>query len=80
LSIHFDSLKTHFEHEEASPEVGEEEEDEVEEWKGFSREDLADGMVDMFEVDDPSDLDWLPQKLQTRRDKRKQEKIGKCSL
>ena len=46
---------------------------------GFQQEDLADAMVDMFEVDDLSDLDWLPQKLQTRRDKRKQEKIGKCS-
>src|SRR5882724_6908880 len=37
-------------------------------------------MVDMFEADDPSDLDWLPEKLKNKRDKRKKEKKGKYSL
>ena len=76
MLIHFDSLKTNFEQEEASQDAGEEEDGEVEEWEGFSREDLTAAMVDMFEADE---LDWLPQKLQTRRDKRKQGKKGKHS-
>jgi hypothetical protein len=73
LLIHFDSLKTNFEQEEASQGAEEEEDGEVEEWEGFGREDLADAMIGMFEADD---LDWLPQKFQTRRDKRKKGKYS----
>jgi hypothetical protein len=61
LLIHFDSLKTNFEQEEASQDAGEGEENkEVEEWDGFRSEDFADAVIGMFEADD---LDWLPQKL-----------------
>lgn len=73
--IHFDSLKTNLAHEEACPDEGEEEEDEeLEEWEGFGKEDLVEAMVGMFEVDDPSDLDWLPETLKNKRNKRKKEK------
>jgi len=79
--IHFDSLKTNLAHEEACPDNGEElEDEELEEWEGFGKEDLVEAMVDMFEADDPSDLDWLPEKLKNKRDKRKKEKKGKYSL
>jgi len=77
--IHFDSLKTNLAHEEACPDEGEEEEEELEEWEGFGKEDLAEAMVGMFEVDDPSDLDWLPERLKNKRNKRKKEKKGMYS-
>jgi hypothetical protein len=81
LLIHFDSLKTNLANEEAYPDDGEElEDEELEEWEGFSRGDLAEAMVDMFEADDSSDLDWLPEKLKNKREKRKKEKKGKHSL
>jgi len=81
LLIHFDSLKTNLANEEAYPDDGEElEDEELEEWEGFSRGDLAETMVDMFEADDSSDLDWLPEKLKNKREKRKKEKKGKYSL
>ena len=54
----------------------EEEDEEVEEWEGFSNKDLAEAMVGMFEVDDPRELDWLPERLKNKRDKRNNEKKG----
>jgi len=81
LLIHFDSLKTNLANEEAHPDDGEElEDEELEEWEGFSKGDLAEAMVDLFQADDPSDLDWLPEKLKNNREKRKKEKQGKYSL
>ena len=78
--IHFDSLKTNLAHEEAFPDEGEEEEnEELEEWEGFGKEDLAEAMVGMFEVDDPPELDWLPERLKNKRNKRKKEKKGMYS-
>ena len=51
------------------------ENEEMEEWEGFSREDLVDGMVSMFLVDDdPNYLDWMPQKLRTKAEKRCKKK------
>ena len=47
--IHFDSLKTNLANAEAYSDG--EEEVEVEEWEGFSKEDLAETMIDMFEVE-----------------------------
>ena len=47
---------------------------------GFWQEDLVEAMVDMFKADDPMDLDWLPEKLKNKGDKRKKEKKGKYSL
>ena len=85
LLIHFDSLKTNFAHAEACPDEGEDDDnEELEEWEGFGKEDLAEAMIGMLEVDDPSDLDWLPKRLKNKRNKRKQEKKGMdsqlCSL
>jgi len=77
--IHFDTLKINLAHEKACPDEGEEEEEELEEWEGFGKEDLAEAMVGMFEVDDPSDLDWLPERLKNKRNKRKKEKKGMYS-
>lgn len=51
--IHFDSLKTNLAHAETYPDVEEEEEsEELEEWQGFSNEDLTEAMVSLFEVDE----------------------------
>jgi len=74
--IHFDSLKTNLANAEAYSDSDGEEEVEVEEWEGFSEEDLAEAMIDMFEAEDPSDLDWLPERLKNKRDKRREEKKG----
>ena len=52
------------------------EDEELEEWEGFEKEDLAEAMIGMFEVDDPADLDWLPERLKNKRNKRKKEKKG----
>ena len=76
LLIHFDSLKTNLANEEAHPDDGEE----LEEWEGFSKGELAEAMVDLFQADDPSDLNWLPEKLKNKREKRKKDKQGKYSL
>ena len=78
ILIHFDSLKTNLANAEDYLEE-EEKDEEVEEWEGFGREDLAEAMVGMFEMDDPSDLDWLPEGLKNKRDKRKKEKKGMYS-
>ena len=46
---HFDSLKTNLQIEEENPDVLEElENEEMEEWEGFSQEDLVDGMINIF--------------------------------
>ena len=79
--IHFDSLKTNLANEEAYPDDAEElEDEELEEWEGFGRGDLAKAMVGMIEADETSDLDWLPEKLKNKREKRNKEKKGKYSL
>lgn len=81
LMIHFDSLKTNLANEEAYPDDAEElEDEELEEWEGFGRGDLAKAMVGMIEADETSDLDWLPEKLKNKREKRNKEKKGKYSL
>ena len=72
LLIHFDSLKTNLQYEDECPEDAEQlEDEELEEWDGFWSDDLADAMFEMLEADDPSDLDWLPEKRKTQREKRK---------
>jgi hypothetical protein len=77
LLIHFDSLKTNLAHAEACQDEGEDDDnEELEEWEGFGKEDLAEAMIGMLEFDDPSDLDWLPERLKNKRNKRKQEKKG----
>ena len=80
--IYFDSLKTDLQREEENgDELEELEDEEVEEWEGFGSEDLADGMVDMFLAnDDPNDLDWMPQKMQNKAEKRRKTKKGEHSL
>src|ERR1700733_7353817 len=62
ILIHFDYLKTNLANVEDYSEE-EEAEEEVEEWEGFGKEDLAEAMVDMFEMDNRTDLDWLPERL-----------------
>jgi len=81
LLIHFDSLKTNLQREEENADELEElEDEEVKEWEGFGSEDLADGMVDMFLADDdPNDLDWMPQRMQTKAEKRRKTKKGEHS-
>lgn len=67
LLIHFDSLKTNLAHVEACQDEGEDDDnEELEEWEGFGKEDLAEAMIGMLEVDDPSDLDWLPERNRFR--------------
>jgi len=74
LLIHFDSLKTNLAYEEEHPDYMEEGEDEeLVEWEGFGREDLAEVMVNMLD-DDPRDLDWLPTNLRAMRDEKTSKK------
>jgi len=87
LLIHFDSLKTNLAYEEEHPDYMElDEDEELVEWEGFGREDLAEVMVDMFDAnDDLGDLDWLPTNLRAMRDKKRRQKQegkpkGRCSL
>src|ERR1700691_5032331 len=76
LLIHFDSLKTNLAYEEEHPDYMElDEDEELVEWEGFGREDLAEVMVDMFDAnDDPGDLDWLPTNLRAMRNKKRRKK------
>ena len=70
LLIHFDSLKANYKREGEVMNVnGEAEDEEISVWEGFQQEDLADAMLDMFEEEDEKDLDWLPPKLEARRNK-----------
>ena len=67
LLIHFDSLKVNYEFEgETMDENDQDGDDEISEWEGFQREDLADAMLDMFDDDGEKDMDWLPPKLEAR--------------
>ena len=62
-------------YEEEHPDYMEEDEDEeLVVWEGFDREDLAEVMVDMFDDDDPGDLDWLPTNLKAMRNKKRRKK------
>ena len=80
LLIHFDSLKTNLQYEHECLDDAEQlEDEELEEWEGFSSEDLADAMFEMLEADDPSDLDWLPEKRKTQREKRIKSQKGEYS-
>ena len=64
-----------FAYEEAHPDYMEQDEDEeLVEWEEFGREDLAEVTVDMFDDDDPGDLDWLPTNLRAIRDKKRRKK------
>jgi hypothetical protein len=46
LLIHFDSLKTNLAHAEACQDEGEDDDnEELEEWEGFGKEDLAEAMI-----------------------------------
>ena len=75
LLIHFNSLKMNLAYEEEHPDYIEQNEDEeLVEWEEFDREDLAEVMVDMFDDDDPGDLDWLPTSLKAIRDKKRRKK------
>ena len=78
LLIHFDSLKANLAYEEEHPDYMElDEDEELVEWEGFGREDLAEVMVmvDMFDAnDDPGDLDWLPTNLRAMRNKKRRKK------
>ena len=77
MLIHFDSLKTNLAHVEACQDKGEDDDnEELEEWEGFGKEDLAEVIIGMLEVDDPSDLDRPPERLKNKINKRKQEKKG----
>ena len=70
LLIHSDSLKANYKREGEVMDVnGEAEDEEISVWEGFQQEDLADAMLDMFEEEDEKDLDWLPPKLEARRNK-----------
>lgn len=67
LLIHFDSLKVNYEFEgETMDENDQDGDDEISEWEGFQREDLADAMLDMFDGDGEKDTDWLPPKSEAR--------------
>src|ERR1700722_4996008 len=80
LLIHFDSLKTNLQYEDECLDDAEQlEDEELEEWEGFSSEDLANAMFEMLEADDPSDLDWLPEKRKTQREKRIKSQKGEYS-
>jgi hypothetical protein len=70
LLIHFDSMKTNLAYEEEHPDDIEEDEELVE-WEGFGRKDLAEVMVEMFNDSNPGDLDWLPTNLRAERDKKR---------
>ena len=62
---------------EACQDKGEDDDnEELEEWEGFGKEDLAEVIIGMLEVDDPSDLDQPPERLKNKINKRKQEKKG----
>ena len=50
------------------------EDEQLVEWDEFGREDLAEVMVDMFDDDDPGNLDWLPTNLRAIRDKKRRKK------
>ena len=80
LLIHFDSLKTNLQYEDKCLDDAEQlEDEELEEWEGFSSEDLANAMFEMLVADDPSDLDWLPEKRKTQREKRIKSQKGEYS-
>jgi hypothetical protein len=77
LLNHFDSLKANVAHEE------ELEDEELEEWKQFSNEELVNAIINMFEADDASELDWLPERLKNKNKKdkrRKREERQVCTI
>ena len=79
--VYWDSQKTQYMYDPEGKGEGEVvddgEEEELQEWEGFGKEDLLDVMLGMFEEDEEDDLDWLPPKLAAKRQKRQENKKGK---
>ena len=59
--------------------VDDDEEEELQEWEGFGKEELLDMMIGMFEDDEEDNLDWLLPKLAAKCKKRQENKKGKHS-
>ena len=59
--------------------MDDDDDEELQEWEGFGKEELLDMMIGMFEDDDEDDLDWLLPKLAAKRKKRQENKKGKHS-
>lgn len=76
---HFDSLKADFQQEDmedwSDEEDGEDGED-MDELMELCQEDLTEIMVNMMVEDDPTDLDWMPEKLKNKAAKRKEKAKG----
>ena len=76
---HFDSLKADFRQvdvEDWSDEDDEEAGGDMDELMELCQEDLTEIMVNMMLQDDPSDLDWMPEKLKNKAAKRKEKAKG----
>ena len=83
LLVHWDSQKTQYVNDPEDKGEGEvvddDDDEELQEWEGFGKEELLDIMIGMFEHDDEGDLDWLPPKLAAKCKKRQENKKGKHS-
>ena len=73
LLIHFDSMKVSFQYEDEHTDLGDEDDEALEEWSGFHSPDVADAMI---HDDDPTDLDWMPSRMQKELLRREKMKIG----
>jgi hypothetical protein len=75
LLIHFDSMKMNLQHEDEHIDLGDDDEEALEEWSGFHSLNLADAMGAMIHDDDPTDLDWMPSRM--RKETLRREKMKK---
>ena len=76
LLIHFDSMKVSFQHEDEHTDLGDEDDEALEEqWSGFHSPDVANAMGAMIHDDDPTDLDWMPSRM--RKELLRREKMKK---
>ena len=76
LLIHFDSMKMNLQHEDENIDLGNDDEEALEEWSGFHSPNLADAMGAMIHDDDPTDLDWMPSRMQKETLRREKMKKG----
>jgi hypothetical protein len=69
-------MKMNLQHEDEHIDLGDDDEEALEEWSGFHSPNLADAMGAMIHDDDPTDLDWMPSRMQKEILRREKMKKG----
>jgi hypothetical protein len=69
-------MKVSLQYEDEHIDLGDEDDEALEEWSGFHSRDLADAMGAMIHDNDLTDLDWVPSRMRKELVRRQKMKKG----